>query len=79
MPRGPTREDRPADMISCAVVVARIATGEEYEGPAAPISQANRRAAFKRAEALSPERRSEIARIAGAASRERRLRRTDVN
>lgn len=28
MPRGPQGEDRPADVIGCAVTVARIATGE---------------------------------------------------
>jgi hypothetical protein len=28
MPRGPTREKRPADVIGAAVMVGRIATGE---------------------------------------------------
>lgn len=31
MPRGPNGERRPADVASCAVTVARIATGEDEE------------------------------------------------
>ena len=31
MPRGPNGERRPADTVGCAVVVAKIATGETEE------------------------------------------------
>jgi len=31
MPRGPRGEKRPADVIGCAVMVAKIVTGEEPE------------------------------------------------
>ncbi len=31
MPRGPQGQKRPADVIGCAVVVARIATGEDED------------------------------------------------
>lgn len=44
MPRGPKGEYRPADAIGCAVMVAKIATGEiEDDGrPWAPPSPAER-------------------------------------
>ena len=32
MPRGPNGERRPAEVVSCAVTVARVATGEEETG-----------------------------------------------
>ena len=69
MPRGPNGEKRPADVVGCAVAVARIATGEDeetaYEQPGKRRGgQAGGRA---RAEALPPERRSEIAQIAAKA------------
>ena len=35
MPRGPKGEKRPADAAGCAVMVAKIATGEARLGPAA--------------------------------------------
>ena len=31
MPRGPQGQKRPADVIGCAVAVARIATGEDED------------------------------------------------
>jgi hypothetical protein len=31
MPRGPEGEKRPADVNACAIMIARIATGEETE------------------------------------------------
>ena len=31
MPRGPNGQKRPADVIGCAVAVARIATGEDED------------------------------------------------
>ena len=72
MPRGPNGEKRPADTIANAVHVMRIATGQiEEELP----SEGQRRGGLKggaaRTEALSPERRSEIARQ-GAEARKRK-------
>lgn len=73
MPTGPRGEKRPADVIGAAVTVAKIATGE-IEEELEPIknTQAKKAAGKKggeaRAEALTPERRAEIA-AEGAASR----------
>ena len=74
MPTGPRGQKRPADVVGCAVMVAKIATGEVEEvlqhEPA--HSEARREAGKKggaaRAEALTPERRAEIA-AQGAATR----------
>ncbi len=73
MPRGPKGEKRPADVLGCAVTVARIATGEveeEYAGkPRQPNKARGGRVGGRaRASSLTPERRSEIA-IAAAAAR----------
>lgn len=69
MPRGPKGEKRPADVISNAVKVMRIATGEEADDipndgkdPAAKALGAKGGAA--RAKAMTPERRAEIAKKA---------------
>ena len=72
MPRGPQGQKRPADVIGNAVKVMRIATGEEEEeyedhdgkDPAAKALGA--KGGKARAEKLTPERRSEIARKAAA-------------
>lgn len=66
MPQGPNGQKRPADVIGNAVHIARIATGEEQE---TSLKQpAKRRSgltgAAARAKSLSPERRSEIAKVA---------------
>ncbi len=72
MPTGPKGEKRPADVIGAAVKVMRIATGEDPEdyGNAPAKNQAaqelGRAGGKKRAEAMTPERRSEIARKAAA-------------
>jgi hypothetical protein len=73
MRRGPKGERRPADVISNAVKVMRIATGQEPEdyGPS-PESEGKdpaavalgRKGGRARAEALSKKRRKEIARKA---------------
>lgn len=71
MPRGPQGQKRPADVIGAAVMVARIATGEEADTPAEPVTAAaemGRKGGAARAAAMTPERRAEIAR-AGAAKR----------
>ena len=73
MSRGPQGQKRPADVIGNAVKVMRIATGEEEEeeeyeddgkDPAAKALGA--KGGKARAEKLTPERRSEIARKAAA-------------
>ena len=65
MPRGPKGEKRPADVIGNAVLVMKIATGEiEEKETAAPKRAKGGRA---RARVLSPEQRSEIARVAASA------------
>ena len=64
MPRGPNGEKRPADTNACAVHVMKIATGEIED----ELPSARRNGGLKggpaRAKALTPERRSEIARKA---------------
>lgn len=69
MPIGPNGEKRPADVVANAVHIMRVATGEaadEY------VDARKRKAGLKggpaRAQALSAERRREIAK-AGAAAR----------
>jgi hypothetical protein len=70
MPKGPKGEKRPADAISRAVQVMRIATGEEAETGHTPGTEANRKGGLKggkaRAESMTPERRAEIAKKAAA-------------
>ncbi|WP_419825594.1 hypothetical protein [Sphingomonas sp.] len=67
MPKGPRGEKRPADAIGLAVHIGRIATGE-IEDERDPIKTAaaemGRRGGKARAEAMTPERRAEIARKA---------------
>ena len=69
MPKGPRGERRPADVVGCAVAVAKIATGEIKD---TRLVQPNKRKAGvaggkARKEAVSPERRREIAKAASAA------------
>jgi hypothetical protein len=72
MPTGPKRPKRPADVVSNAVHVMRVLTGEADDGapvddgkdPAAKALGAKGGAA--RAKSMSPERRAEIARAAAA-------------
>ena len=70
MPRGPRGEKRPGDVIGAAIMVARIATGEEADNatPAdkAHHSRGGKKGGAARASSLSPERRAEIARVAAA-------------
>lgn len=69
MPRGPKGEKRPADVIGNAVHVMKIATGEIEEE--ADGKEYARKGGLKggraRAKALTPEQRSEIARLAAEA------------
>lgn len=71
MPKGPKGQKRPADVIGNAVKVMRIATGqeeEEYEDDGKdPAAKAlGKKGGKARADKLSPEQRSEIARKAAA-------------
>jgi len=69
MPKGPKGQKRPADVIGAAVMIARIATGEEEE-TAKKVSNAAAELGSKggraRAKNMSAERRSEIAKNAAA-------------
>jgi len=69
MPRGPQGQRRPADVIGCAVAVARIATGEDedqqFKAPGRRRSGVAGAAA--RNTELSAAQRSSIARDAAAA------------
>jgi len=69
MPRGPKGEKRPADVIGNAVKVMRIATGEEEDvvtlaSAGATLGKLGGQA---RARNMTPEQRSEIARVAASA------------
>ena len=69
MPKGPRGEKRPADAIGLAVMIGKIATGEIEDEVGATKSAAAQLGSLggkKRAEIMSPERRSEIARMAAA-------------
>ena len=71
MPRGPKGEKRPADAVGAAVMVAKIATGEVEDeltddGKNKAAVELGRRGGKARAEKLSKERRTEIARKAAA-------------
>ncbi len=71
MPKGPKGEKRPADVIGNAVLVARIATGEVEDttpddGKDKAAQAMGRKGGKARAEAMTPERRAEIARKAAA-------------
>lgn len=64
---GPQGQDRPGDVVGCAVTVARLATGELEEETQKAAQILGRAGGLKRAKNLSPEQRSEIARKANAA------------
>ncbi len=69
MPKGPKGEKRPADAVGAAVKVAKIATGEIVEdtdddGKDKAAVELGRKGGQARAKALSPEKRSAIAKKA---------------
>lgn len=72
MPTGPQGQKRPADLVGCAVHVARIATGEIEETPPKRADKVpgGRAGGKARAEVLSPARKREIA-LQGVAARKR--------
>ena len=69
MPRGPRGERRPADVVGCAVRVAKIATGEieEQLGKVPGRRKSDQAGAAARAETLTADQRSAIAKKAAAA------------
>jgi hypothetical protein len=69
MPTGPRGERRPADVIGCAVKVARLSVGEDTETIKEPSSKVRSglAGARGRSESLSKERRQDIAKKAAAA------------
>jgi len=69
MPKGPRGETRPADTVGCAVMVGRIATGEivEFTKEKSGRVRSGRAGAKARAESLSREERTEIAKKAASA------------
>ena len=71
MPKGPKGEKRPADVIGNAVKVMRIAVGEDDEGTPSKTKLRAQKAGLKggpaRAESLTSQQRSEIARLAASA------------
>jgi len=71
MPKGPKGEKRPADVIGNAVKVMRIATGEEEEdmdddGKNKAAVALGKKGGKARAEKMTAEQRSEIAKKAAA-------------
>jgi hypothetical protein len=71
MPTGPKGQKRKADVIGNAVLIARIATGEVEDdvpddGKDKAAQALGRKGGKKRAETMTPQRRSEIARKAAA-------------
>ena len=69
MPRGPRGERRPADVVGCVVRVAKMATGEikEQVGKVPGRRKNGKAGAAARAEALTADQRSAIAKKAAAA------------
>ncbi len=63
MPKGPKGEKRPTDVVSTAVLVARIATGEETNvaGKAPKRAVGGKIGGKSRAKSLSEAERKEIA------------------
>lgn len=67
MPKGPNGERRPGDVIGCATMVARIATGEIPDSKKSGRVKSGRAGAAARKSNLSAQQRKEIAQKASAA------------
>lgn len=69
MPRGPRGEQRPADVIGAAIMVARLSVGDFSETLKEPSGKvrSGHAGAKARADKLTPDQRREIARKAAAA------------
>src|ERR1700689_5267158 len=76
MPKGPRGEKRPADTNACAVMVGRIATGDVKESDyrVAGRRRSGLAGAKARAEKLSADQRSRIAKEAASARWQGRIR-----
>jgi len=68
MPRGPKGEKRPADVIGCAIMVAKIATGEITENlkESSGKVRSGQAGSKARAEKLSQKERTAIAKKAAS-------------
>jgi len=64
MPKGPQGQKRPADTIGAAVMVAKIATGEIEDNKKSGRVRSGAAGAKARAQNLTSEQRSEIAKKA---------------
>ena len=66
MPKGPQGQKRPADVIGCAVQVARLSVGMESEELREPSGRvrSGHAGAKARMQQLSPQKRQEIAKVA---------------
>jgi hypothetical protein len=66
MPKGPRGEQRPADVIGCAVAVARISVGEEDDAvrPPSGRTRSGKAGGLARAKALTQTQRQVIAKNA---------------
>jgi len=69
MPKGPQGQKRPADTVQAAIMVAKIATGEIEEKLKEPSGKvrSGKAGAAARAEKLTREERSKIAKKAAGA------------
>ena len=71
MPKGPTGQKRPGNVIEAAIQVAKIATGEVEDTVRDPQTEGRRKGGLVggevRAKTLLPERRREIAKQAAQA------------
>ena len=67
MPRGPNGEKRPADTVANAIHVAKIATGDAEDEMPSARRNGGLVGGEARKDALTPERRSEIAQEAATA------------
>ena len=69
MPKGPQGQKRPADVIGCAIKVAKIATGEIQEDTTGKdyARKGGLKGGKARAKKLTPEQRHEIATLAARA------------
>jgi hypothetical protein len=67
MPKGPNGERRPADSIGMSVMIAKIATGEIEDNKKSNRTKSGKAGAKARAEKLTTEERTEIARKAANA------------
>jgi hypothetical protein len=66
MPKGPQGQKRPADVIGCAISVAKLAVGEEEETlrEKSKRTKSGQAGAKARANSLSAKKRSQIAKKA---------------